>query len=632
MADVNAFPDWGAISAEGVAARLPGLFEAAEAAVSAIERDDAAGRDYESLVPPLDDATRELWREWGVVHHMLGVMNSSAWRRTEETFRERAVAFALRVSQSGILYAKAKRARAALAPRPAGEPDAKARILDRMIADAELAGVALEGRERERFNEIQAALARLYSDFGNAVIDATAAFKFEKDGRTYAIDDASYTETMRECEDREVREVLCKARATRAPDNEARIAEILKLRKEAAALLGFEDFAAKSLAVKCAPGKDAVMDLIRRLDEATAAPAAAEAEELASVQDPAAGPVMPWDVSFLAEKLKKEKYSYSESELKKHFELSAVLDGLFRIVRFLFGVEVAERTGDSKPSVWHPDVRFYDIIEDGRTVANFYLDPYARPGLKRGGAWMNELRNRNDRTGAKPLALAVLNVKPPDAAGKTYLAMREVETVFHEFGHALQCMLTRVGEEDAAGINLVEWDAVEIASQFMENWCLDGRTGIAVPGGLKAKVKAAKNFRAATACRRQLSFAATDMLLHGPAVPADADAVKRETFLRFGTPMVEGDAFLRSFTHIFGGEGYAAGYYSYKWSEVMSADCYGAFEEAGLDDDEAVRETGRRYRETVLALGGSLGALDVFRRFRGRDPQIDALLRCTGCL
>ena len=230
-----------------------------------------------------------------------------------------------------------------------------------------------------------------------------------------------------------------------------------------------------------------------------------------------------------------------------------------------------------------------------------------------------------------PLAVIVTNFPKKDENGKCCLPFREVETLFHEFGHALQCMLTRIGEEDAAGINLVEWDAVEVASQFMENWCLDDRTGISVPADLKARLRAAKNFRAATACRRQLAFAKLDLTLHSAAIggnrqPLTADEMKGEIFAHFGLPTIPEDRFLCAFTHIFAG-GYAAGYYGYKWAEVMSADCFGAFEEAGLSDDEAIRRLGAKYRETVLALGGSKSALEVFRDFRGRDPEISALLR-----
>ncbi len=623
MADNTAFPDWAGFTPEFAAAEIARLMESSEAAVAAVER--GTEPTYEDFVWKLDDSTRDLWRTWGRVAHMLSVMNSDAWRKLEEDFQPKLVAFSLRVSQSVALYERAKAVRAAM---DGGDPT-RVRILDKTIQGAELAGVGLKGEAKDRFNEMQTRLAKLAADFSNAVIDATAAFKYEKDGKTYTIDDANYTEAMKHCDDREVRERLCRARSTRAPENAARIDEMLKLKRECAAILGFANYAELSLATKCAPSVAAVEKMIDDLDAATVAPAEREREELAAMQPAGDGEVQPWDGAYLAEKLREKKYSYSEDELKRHFEFADVLKGLFSMVDFLFGVKVEELTGADKPSVWHPDVRFFAVREGGRDVAHFYLDPYVRPGLKQGGAWMNDFGNRIDRLGQKPLALMVLNLKAPDENGKTFMPMREVETLFHEFGHALQCMLTRVGEEDAAGISLVEWDAVEVASQFMENWCLDDRTGIRLPEDLKAKVKASKTFRAATSCRRQLAMAKTDMVLHTSAEVADANAVKTEFFRHFGMPFVPEDIFLCGFTHIFSG-GYSAGYYGYKWSEVMSADCYGAFEEADVSRDAEVKRLGAKYRDTILALGGSKNALDVFRAFRGRDPEIDALLRQQG--
>ena len=623
------FPDWAGFTPEFAAAELPRLLDEAEKAVAAIEA--AEPETYEDFVWKLDDATRELWHRWGMVGHMLGVMNSDAWRKLEEAWQPKLVAFSLRVGQSKRLYEMAKSLLNAdslnvdLAIGESGEP-VKRRILRKMVQSAELAGVGLEGGKQARFNEIAARLAKLGSDFHNAVLDATAAFKFEKDGQTYTIDDANYPETMKHCADREVREKLYRARVVRAPENEARIDEILKLRREEAELLGFGNYAELSLATKCAPSVGAVLKMIDDLDAATAEKA--EAELLDGE---------PWDQAYEAERLRERKYAYSEEELKRHFEMEDVVKGLFRMATFLFGVEIEEVA--DKPSVWHDDVRFFAVKEKGETIANFYFDPFVRSGLKSGGAWMNEFRNRRDEGRGKseegrgmrgegvvtPLAVVVTNFPEKGGDGKCHLPFREVETLFHEFGHALQCMLTRVDEEDAAGINLVEWDAVEVASQFMENWCLDDRTGIAVPAELKAKVRAAKNFRAATVCRRQLAFAKTDLLLHSSPIPRPS-SLKADVFAHFGLPTIPEDKFLCAFTHIFAG-GYAAGYYGYKWAEVMSADCYGAFEEAGLADDAKVRETGRRYRETVLALGGSKSALEVFRDFRGRDPEITALLR-----
>ena len=637
------FPDWKDFTPEFAAAELPRLLDEAEKAIAAIEaagsgKDSASPLSYENFVWKLDDATRGLWRCWGMVSHMLGVMNSEAWRKVEEEWQPKIVAFSLRVSQSKRLYETAKSILNAeslkgdlssehRSNRPSDHVQnglifsVRRRILEKMVQGAELAGVGLEGVKKERFNEIQMKLAKLGADFHNTVIDATAAFKYEKDGKTYTIDDANYPETMKHCADREVREKLYRARAARAPENEPRIAEILRLRQEEAEILGFKNYAEKSLATKCAPSVAAVMKMIDDLDAATKGKA--EEERLDGE---------PWDLAYAAERLREKKYAYSEEELKKHFELEDVVKGLFRMVKFLFDVEVEEVT--DKPSVWHEDVRFFAVKEKGETIANFYFDPFVRSGLKSGGAWMNEFRNRREvkvegevEQRTLPLAVVVTNFPKKDENGKCFLPFREVETLFHEFGHALQCMLTRVGEEDAAGINLVEWDAVEVASQFMENWCLDDRTGIAVPAELKAKVRAAKNFRAATACRRQLAFAKVDVLLHSSGKDsASPFSCQREVFGHFGLPMIEEDRFLCAFTHIFAG-GYAAGYYGYKWAEVMSADCFGAFEEAGLDDDEAMRRVGAKYRETVLALGGSKSAMEVFRAFRERDPEIFALLR-----
>jgi len=624
----NAFPKWAEMTPEKSETSISALLDKAETDIAQIE--NGSSERFEDFVWALDDALRELTGAWGEMQHMLGAMNSPAWRAADERLRPRIVAFALRVAQSPALHARSLAVRDALRRDASPDSATRLRIVERRILSAELDGVGLQGAKRERFNEIKKRLAALASEFANAVIDATAAFKLEKDGKTYTIDDAAYPQTMRECADREVREALYRARATRAPENAKKISEILSLRAEAASLLGFGTYAELSLADKCAPSVAAVAEMIDSLDAASAEKAAADERELADffAADCGGAKLEPWDVRFAAERLRERKYAYSEEELKRHFPLEAVLQGAFRMASFLFGVEFEEISGDAKPQVWHPDVRFFAVKEGGETVARFYFDPYVRTGLKRGGAWMNEFGNRCDRLGRKPLAVIVTNAPAPDADGVSLLPFREVETLFHEFGHALQCMLTRVGEEGAAGINLVEWDAVEVASQFMENWCLDARTGIEVPAGLKAKVKASKNFRAAAACRRQLAFSKIDMALHGGPV-GSPDALKREVFAHFGVPCVEEDGFLNAFQHIFAG-GYAAGYYGYKWSEVMSADCYGAFEEAGLDDGDAVRAAGAKYRETVLALGGSESAYDVFRRFRGRPPSPAALLRQTG--
>jgi oligopeptidase A len=597
-------PDWSRFTPDFARRELDRLLPEAEAKIANLE--NSSPKTFAQLVHPLDDATRELWSVWGFVLHELAVCNSPAWRKLQTEYQGKLVEFSLRVSQSPRIYAHCTKVAARL--------PVEKRIIEKMILGARLSGVTLEGRKKVRFNEIQAKLAQLGTDFSNSVIDAT----------DHEISDAKYVEAMKFCKSRRKRERLYRKRIARAPENGARIVEILKLRAECAKLLGFKNFAEESLASKCAPSVRAVLDMIDQLDAATKRLAKQEDAELYAMMKDA----QPWDLAFLAEKLREAKYSYSEEELKRYFEFGDVLEGLFRLCNFLFGIEVSELSGADKPSVWHPSVRVFRVSDKGKTLSHFYLDAYARPGSKSGGAWMNEFRNRSRRRKELPLAVIVLNLKEPDKDGRSLMPFREVETLFHEFGHACQQMLTTVGEEDAAGINLVEWDAVEVASQFMENWCLDGRTGIVVPEELKAKVKAAKNFRAASACRRQLALAKTDLQLHLKPVK-DPNALKEKVFAHFGMPMLPEDRFLNAFTHIFSG-GYSAGYYGYKWSEVMSADVFGAFEEAGLESDAKMQRLGRKYRSTILSMGGSESALDVFKRFRGRAPTIDAILRQQG--
>ena len=621
------FPLWQSFTPEFANENLARLLPEAEIAIVKIEQ--SAPESYDEFFTPLNDSTRELWDTWSMVSHMLGVMNSESWRKVDETWRPKLVEFSLRVGQSKSLYEIAKKL-AAIETDPV-----KKRVLIKRVESAERSGVALEGDSKVRFNEITASLAKLGSEFRNAVIDATDAYKFEKDGKTWTIDDANYFEAMRECEDRIVRENLYRAHSTRAPENVARIKKILSLRSELAGILGFGSYAEVSLASKCAPSIEAVDKMIDDLDKATKERSDEEQKELrgfaANFSPAPVKDFMPWDGSFYAEKLRQKSYDYSEEDLKKHLEFTKVLAGLFKLTKTLFGVEVVEVKGAEKPETWHKDVRFFAVKENGEDIAYFYVDPYIRPGLKSGGAWMNSFRDlRYDYSRQRkidlPLAVLVLNQKGGD---DDLMTMREVETLFHEFGHALQHMLTTVKIEEAAGLSLVEWDAVEIASQFMENWCLDDRAGIEIPEDLKKKVLAAKNFRAATACRRQLAFAKTDLELHRKGSVSDPDKIKTECFKHFGMPFVEGDGFLNSFTHIFTG-GYAAGYYGYKWSEVMSADCYGAFEEAGLKDITAVGAVGKSFRSTVLSLGGSKSAYEVFRLFRLREPSIEPLLRQTG--
>ncbi|MBA2479650.1 MAG: M3 family metallopeptidase, partial [Planctomycetes bacterium] len=453
---------------------------------------------------------------------------------------------------------------------------------------------------------------------------------------------------------RDLRERLYRAFITRAShgdlDNQPVIERILSARHEQARLLGKSSHAEVSLAAKMAPGIIAVERLLGELRAAALPKARSELEELtafarAQSGDPALD-LQLWDQLFWAERMREKRYAYTDEELRPYFPFARVLDGLFALANRLFGVRV--RAADGEAPVWDPSVRFFRIADErGVDIAAFYLDPFSRPGNKAGGAWMNNAidRKRTVDSLRAPVAYLVCNQTPPVGETPSLMTFREVETLFHEFGHGLQHMLTTVEHVEAAGINNVEWDAVELPSQFMENWCFHWptiramashwQTGAALPQDLFDKVRAARTYRAATMTLRQVYQSTLDLELHHryqPGGGAGVMDVQRKiaagnTIL---SPLPE-DRFLCSFSHIFAG-GYAAGYYSYKWAEVLSADAFSAFEEAGLDDDAVVARTGRRFRDTVLALGGSQHPLEVFRAFRGREPSTRPLLKQIGLL
>ena len=647
---VAEFPDFPAMTPEAADEAFPKLLADAAVAVEALEKH--AVPTWDGLVRALDDATHPLYEAWGILGHLTSVCNSEGWRKVEAKFQGDVVAFSLRVGQSKRFYDLMKTV--------TGDTPVRKRILAKNLRAAELAGVALPPERQRRFNEIQTELAKLSMEFRDAVLDATKAFSFEISDATglpaqlkamtstsgapekgpwkITVEDAVYVPFMKHCAVRAAREKAYRARCTRAPENAVRIDRILALRREEAQLLGFKTYAELSFASKSAPSVAAAEKMIAELAEASLPIAARENEALKAFAKQTE--LQPWDIAYWAERKREAEYAYSEETLSRYFNLPVVLDGLFTLAHRLFGVTI--EAADWTVPVWHPDVRFFRVRDEkGDAIAHFYFDPYSRPESKQGGAWMNEIRNRDvraDGSVVKPLALLCCNQALPDGEGRALMRFTEVETLFHEFGHALQQMLTRVDDVDAAGISLVEWDAVEIASQFMENWCLDASftdryardpdTKQPIPQELLAKVRAAKNYRAANATLRQLVFASTDLELHGEW-QGDPNACKECCMRRYAQPFIPEDRFLCSFGHIFAG-GYAAGYYGYKWSEVMSADVFGAFEEAGLADEEAVRVLGRRYRETFLALGGGTSPMEVFRLFRGREPRVDALLRQQG--
>ncbi len=641
--------------------------------------EEAASPSWEGVVEPIERLGDRLSVAWGLVGHLMGVKNSDALRAAQETVQPEVVAFSMRLGQSRPIFQALKQ----LKDGPAWSTldHTQRRIVTSLVRDAELSGVGLSGTKQARFNAIQTELAEISTRFTNHVLDATKLFAVtltdpdevaglppsalelaaqaarqagaadasaEKGPWRITLDFPSYGPFMQHGRRRDLRERLYRAYVTRASsgaeDNTELIGRILGLRRELAALLGFDSFAALSLATKMAPDVATVETLLEELRTAAFAPAQNDHRELrelaARAGAPEAAQLMNWDVAFWAERLREERYAYSEEALRPYFPLPRVLDGLFALAGRLLGVTV--RAADGEVPVWNPDVRFFRVSDEhGDEIAAFYLDPYSRPAEKRGGAWMDECVGRLH--GRKPVAYLVCNQAPPVGNRPSLMSFDEVHTLFHEFGHGLQHMLTTVEHGLASGIRNVEWDAVELPSQFMENWCYHRPTllglsshvdtGAPLPDALFEKLTAARTFRAGSDMLRQIYFASLDLELHhrfDPAGPESAFDVQHRIAARTTVvPPLPEDRFLCGFTHIFAG-GYAAGYYSYKWAEVLSADAFGAFEEAGLDDPEAVASTGRRYRETVLALGGSRPPMEVFTAFRGRPPTTDALLRHAG--
>ena len=639
--------------------------------------------DWVSLMVPLEEIDLLFEYGWSPIGHLLSVANTDALRAAHDANMPRIVEFSLALRQSPALYRKLCALRDG--PQWPALTAAQQRIITRSIQSAELSGIKLEGAQRARFNEVEQALSLLGTKFSNNLLDATKAWSLDLTERAQVeglppsllrlaaaawsaahpqetpaeaelgpwritLDAPSFGPFMEHCGSRALREQAYRAQIARAAqgetDNKPLITEILRLKHEKAKLLGFANYAEVSLAQKMAGNVAAVEAMHERLLE-VALPGARQ--ELAELQTWAADhgqteQLAHWDVAFWAERMREARYAFTDEELRPYFSLDRVLGGLFALCHRLFGITISTANGEAP--VWNPDVRFYAVSnEQGARIASFYLDPYSRPENKRGGAWMNDCIQRSvGPFGTRlPVAHLVCNGTPPSGGVPSLMTFREVETLFHEFGHGLQHMLTTVDFRDAAGIAGVEWDAVELPSQFMENWCLHRptlmgmarhyETGAPLPDALFDKLRAAKTWRAASAMVRQLHFGMTDLALHAgfdPEDPETAFQVEQRIAARTSPmPPLPENRFLCSFSHIFAG-GYAAGYYSYKWAEVLSADAFAAFEEAGLDDATAVASTGRRYRDTILAQGGSRHPLEIFRDFRGRDPDPSALLRHHG--
>jgi oligopeptidase A len=638
---------------------------------------------WEGLVEPLQAIEERLGWSWGIVGHLMGVKNSPELREAYESVQPKVVEFYNRFSQSRPLYEAFKTIRASDTWSTLAE--AQQRIVESALRSAELSGVGLDGAPKERFNAIQLELANLATQFSNHVLDATKAFSLmlkDKDeakglpasllgfaaqsareaGEPEATPEAgpwritldfpSFGPFMQHSQRRDLREQLYRAFISRAAsgehDNSHIIEQILKLRQEESQLLGYKTFAEVSLATKMAPSVTAVEALLEELRQPSYKAAQQELQELkafaASKNAPEGSDLRHWDVSFWSERLREEKYDLTDEQLRPYFPLPQVLDGLFGLVKRIFGITVTP--ADGQAPIWNEDVRYFQIgNEQGDAIAHFYLDPYSRPADKRGGAWMDDCIGRAKvAQGVRtPVAYLVCNQTPPVDGKPSLMTFREVETLFHEFGHGLHHMLTRVDYAGAAGINNVEWDAVELPSQFMENWCYDRttlfgmarhyETGEPLPEEYYQRLLAARTYMSGSATLRQVYFSTMDIELHHRYQPGGSGTIQdvRDRVAQNTTvlkPLPE-DAFLCAFGHIFAG-GYSAGYYSYKWAEVLSADAFAAFEEAGLENDSAIVATGHRFRETVLALGGSQHPMEVFKAFRGREPSTQALLRHSG--
>ncbi|MGE5453439.1 MAG: M3 family metallopeptidase [Acidobacteriota bacterium] len=672
LLDTSGIPLFDQIKPEHVTPAIDVLLAQAEAALDKVTGPDVPA-DYDALSLMLDVATEKLGRAWGAVGHLNSVADTAELRAVFNENLPRMTEFYTRLGADERLYAKYK----ALAKSEQGITLSapRKRALDNALRGFVLGGAELQGAAKERFAAIQEQQAALSQAFSEHVMDATDAFAHYattdelagvpedvqaataaaaqaegKDGHKLTLHMPCYLPVMQYATNRDLRETLYRAYSTRASeqgpaerDNTPLMQQIVALRQEEAQLLGYPTFADVSLVPKMASNPQQVIDFLRDLAKRARPFAEKDMAELREFARTECGltDLQAWDVAFVGEKLKEARYAFSDQEVKQYFTEPTVLKGLFGLIETLFDVTI---TPDTAP-VWHESVRFFRIQRGAELIGQFYLDPYARPG-KRPGAWMDDVRGRWKRPDTHqtqtPVAHLVCNYAKGVGDKPALLTHDDVTTLFHEFGHGLHHMLTKVEDIGVSGISGVEWDAVELPSQFMENFCWEWDvvqklthhvdTGESLPRALFDKMTAAKNFQSGMMTLRQIEFSLFDMRLHAEPgndqrVQAVLDEVRQEVAVNIPPSF---NRFQHSFSHIFAG-GYAAGYYSYKWAEVLSADAYAAFEEAA-DGQSGVLNTdvGRRYREEILEAGGSRSAMENFKAFRGREPQIDALLRHQG--
>ncbi|QBP74843.1 M3 family peptidase [Herbaspirillum huttiense] len=678
LLDFSGYAQFDAIQPEHVTPALDKLLADASRLVTELEA-PMAEVTWDNFVEPLESATEKLGRAWSVVGHLNSVMDTPALRATYNQNQPRLVEFWTALGQNLALFEKYKALQAS--PAFASLSAARRKVVDNAVRDFRLSGAELADDKKERFAEIQEKQAMLTTRFSENVLDATNDFALfvedeaelsglpadvkqaaraaaEKDGKPgykFTLHFPSYFPVLQYADNRALREKIYRANATKASelgvkpewDNSGNIDQILQLRKEEAQLLGYANFAEVSLVAKMAKSPGEVIAFLEDLGQRARPFGQKDYEELKTFAREKLGldELKAWDSTYASEKLREQRYAFSEQEVKQYFPEPKVVGGLFQVAQQLFGVQIKP---DTAP-VWHKDVKFYRIERDGQLVGQFYLDLYARSG-KRGGAWMDDARARRlTAQGVQtPIAYLVCNFTEPavvDGVSKPALFTHdEVITLFHEFGHGLHHMLTQVDEVGVSGISGVEWDAVELPSQFMENFCWEwdvlqqltahADTGEPLPRALYDKMIAAKNFQSGLQMLRQVEFSLFDMLIHHEYEAGGQQTVQqlldsvRDRVAVIRPP--EFNRFQHSFSHIFAG-GYAAGYYSYKWAEVLSADAYSAFEEAAAGSGNVISlETGRRFQQEILAVGGSRPAIESFKAFRGREPSIDALLRHSG--
>ncbi|MCH2241499.1 MAG: M3 family metallopeptidase [Aquabacterium sp.] len=680
LLDRSPLPRFDAIRPEHVTPAIDALIEESSQALEKVVGPQVPA-DYDAMSAVLDVATERLGRAWGAVGHLNAVADNPELRAAYNENLPKITEFYTRLGSDERLYAKYKALSQTAAAAELSPP--RKRALSNALRDFVLGGAELQGPAKARYAAIQERQAALAQAFSEHVLDATDSFAYwatddelagvpddvkqaaqaaaaaeQREGYKLTLHMPCYLPVMQYAGNRALRETMYRAYVTRASefgkpeqDNGPLMREMLALRQEEAALLGYPSFADVSLVPKMADSPQQVMDFLRDLARRARPHAEKDLAELRQFAAEELGlpELQAWDIAYASEKLKEARYAFSDQEVKQYFTEPKVLDGLFRIIERLFDVHIRP---DTAP-VWHESVRFFRIERHaaGRTelVGQFYLDPYARSG-KRPGAWMDDVRGRWQRPDAglqTPVAHLVCNFAAGVDGKPALLTHDDVITLFHECGHGLHHLLTQVEDLGVAGISGVEWDAVELPSQFMENFCWDWEvlqsltahvdTGEPLPRELFDKMIAAKNFQSGLQTLRQIEFSLFDMRIHaepqaaseqagGELVQKVLDEVRAEVAVLPPPPF---NRFQHSFSHIFAG-GYAAGYYSYKWAEVLSADAYGAFEESAIEGSVLNPETGRRYRQAILEMGGSRSAMDNFKAFRGREPSIEALLRHQG--